>query len=343
MFLQTRSTVIDILVGSLLLFSASLDAKPSIKPDIKPGIKPSTNPGIKPSQKLSRKPSAKPSSKPSMEAFHQDNPRKAYGWSKYRYTRYDVTPQTTDVDHAILAGGDVKCKVCEIILQDLFGTGESKDYDSIEDALVADSVTEEAIEKAENEMERFVVKHKKGCNKLYKDNFLAHGWTITNCTRLAEGQNASTPKAARAAWACVEKSSNKPSDQELKTHSIPKEAAHYACQVTIERNRDELAEYLAEQFKKPHSRDTQSVKELYEFACRKPGKCLVRGEKESPTERVKKMEKRLHSAENDVLHQLMKEANLSKADMKMYGAYANAARHKRGDITIQERLDKEEL
>merc|ERR1719356_1463390 len=86
------------------------------------------------------------------------NPKDTFGWSAYRYTRYDKDhpPATTDKEHVILAGGDIKCVVCETILEDLLSKPGKKDFDMIAEILEADSVNEKAIEDAPTEMERFL-------------------------------------------------------------------------------------------------------------------------------------------------------------------------------------------
>jgi len=235
------------------------------------------------------------------------NPKDTYGWSSYRYTRYDEDqpPTATDKEHAILAGGDVKCVVCETILADLFSKPGKKDFDTIVEMLEADSVSEKAIADAATEMERFVERYKKGCNKLFKDNFVAKGWAVTNCTRLGKHQNESTPEEVRAPWACAEKT-DVPNKTRLNTYSVKMEAMHYACEVTIARNRDELSDFLANRFKKA-GRDTQSLKELYQLACRKMGKCLQRRDSESADARVDKTQKKFKAAASDYIDGLWKE------------------------------------
>merc|ERR1712232_1129236 len=149
-------------------------------------------------------------------------------------------------------------------------------------------------------------RYKKGCNKLFKDNFVAKGWSVTNCTRLGKHQNESTPEEVRAPWACANKGDVLPNKTRLNTYSVQMEAMHYACEVTIARNRDELAEFLAGRFKKT-GRDTQSLKELYQLACRKFGKCLKRKDSESADVRVEKTQKKIKAAATDYIDGLWKE------------------------------------
>lgn len=248
----------------------------------------------------------------------EDNPKQFFGWSQYRYTRFDdkAPPQPHDKETSILTGGDVKCEVCKVILADVLERLESKSgasgkaEDAILEALEADSIDQEAVLAAKTQMEAYVLKHYGGCNRLYKESYLAKGFSVETCTRMAEGQHHMTLPEDQAQWACSKRQKNPPSERELNTYSVKKEAAHYACERTVGDHRDALAAFLSAKLR----RGDTNITELVGKACRTKAKCLARKPGESPESRVTAQAKKAQQA-SDRVDELLKK--LEKENKKL--------------------------
>jgi hypothetical protein len=239
-----------------------------------------------------------------------------------------------DKETAILTGGDVKCEVCKVILVDVLERLESKlgasagagAEDAILEALEADSVDQEAVSAAKAKMDAYVLKHYGGCNRLFKESYLAKGFGVQSCTRLAEGQHHMTLPEEQAPWACSKREKELPSEIELNTYSVQKEAAHYACERTVGDHRDALAAFLAARLR----RGGANVTELAGEACRKKAKCLVRKPGESPESRVKTQQKKAQQVSDRVDELIKKEERRAKRKKR------DADRAARGDAARRE-------
>lgn len=226
-----------------------------------------------------------------------DDPRKSYGWSRYRYTRYNATPQAVDTEHAMLAGGDIKCEVCEVILSDVVRELRKADkfndktgIDMILEALEAETIDDHKVDNAATEMERAVEKNKKGCNRHFKDRYFAKGWSVEQCHKTYTIQKNAKPSLAdedvNVPAACSKHTGYIPNTTEMNTYTVPAESVHFACQSTIGHYRDDIAEALVAIAANP------SAPALVSDACRKQGKCLKRKKSESLEQRAKLLQQR---------------------------------------------------
>lgn len=232
-----------------------------------------------------------------------------------RYTRFDKKPMPDDTEKAIIAGGDVKCEVCEVILTHLLLDARSGiTEDMLLDLFEADYVDEAFLDnKSTTDMERYIEQHKKGCNRLFKDAFLGRGWDIEPCD--APGQTKDTPKWEKAEWFCAKRIGSVPNLTQMNTYSVRMEAIHHACESTIGKYGDELAEYLTDhsnKLLKDHSATdlaevgTRSVKKMASQACQKIAKCSVRKPSESVERRSEEVRKKAKE-EHEVVMKMHKE------------------------------------
>jgi hypothetical protein len=227
-----------------------------------------------------------------------------------RYMRFDDHPKPLDKERAILAGGDVKCRVCEIILGDIMDSiRRTSDRDAILEALEADEVTEEEIEKAPTDMLKHVAKKKRGCNRLFKDRFFAKGWDLVWDVKLMDGQTKADEFWKHASWAYVKHTEKVPNVTEINTYSADKEAVHYACENTLAKYRDEVASFLAKQAK---AETGIAMKDLIAEACVKKAKCEKRNAKEAVEIRSKLAEDGFKSRQQLTMELFLKEEREKK-------------------------------
>jgi len=271
----------------------------------------------------------------------QDDPKKFFGWTQYRYTRFEESapPRPHDKETAILTGGDVKCEVCKVILADVLerlaskrGASE-KAEDAILEALEADSIDEEAVLAAKSKMDASVLKHYGGCNRLFKESYLAKGFGVESCTRLAEGQHHMTLPEEQAVWACSKRQKALPSERELNAYSVQKEAAHYACERTVGDHRDALAAFLAERL----GRGGTNITELAGEACRKKAKCLARKPGESPESRVKAQQGKAQQGSDrvdELIKREEKRAKRRKRDLDKAARQAEEAARREDEVEL---------
>lgn len=225
-----------------------------------------------------------------------------------RYIRFERHPNPLDKEKAILGGGDVKCTVCEVILVDIMQSVRvMSDRDALLEAMEADSVEKEDVEKAATDMLKHVAKHKKGCNKLFKDNFFLKGWDIVWDVKLLDGQTEESEHWKKAVWAYARHTGNIPNETEVNTYTVSREVAHYACEHTVAKHRDELAAYLAKQAK---ALEGQKLADLVAEACKKKAKCQKRA---NPSEAI---EARSRLAEREFQGRQAKTMELFLADQK---------------------------
>lgn len=194
-----------------------------------------------------------------------DDPKKSYGWSRYRYTQYNETPQAVDKDNVMLAGGDIKCEVCEVILGDVLrellrnkNFNDKTGFDMIADALEAEKIDEDKVDSAATEMERYVEKNKKGCNRHFKERYFARGWIVEQCTKMYTIQKNAVPSLAdddvRVPAACSKHTGYIPNTTEMNTYTVSAESVHFACESTIGQHRDEMADALVSFAAKPSAK-----------------------------------------------------------------------------------------
>jgi len=227
-----------------------------------------------------------------------------------RYTRFDKTPQPEDKDAAILFGGDVKCDVCEVIVTDILeGLGNNRDSDAISEALEADNIDEAKVESAPTDMHKHVEKKKRGCNKLFKDNFMAKGWDLRGGTKQLDPSNESEVHWRKAHWTFTNYTGAAANETQMNTYSVKMESLHYACENTIGKYRDQLARFLAKRIKKLEGKP---LKKVVSEACKKTAKCEVRKPSESLENRVKRAEQEYSTRGNKILENFLKEEKAKK-------------------------------
>eukprot|EP00413_Alexandrium_margalefii_P028088 CAMPEP_0204576740 /NCGR_PEP_ID=MMETSP0661-20131031/41940_1 /ASSEMBLY_ACC=CAM_ASM_000606 /TAXON_ID=109239 /ORGANISM="Alexandrium margalefi, Strain AMGDE01CS-322" /LENGTH=309 /DNA_ID=CAMNT_0051585513 /DNA_START=44 /DNA_END=973 /DNA_ORIENTATION=- len=238
-------------------------------------------------------------------------------WGIDRYVRFDQEPQAIDKDRAIVFGGDVKCDVCTNIIVDLTeGPRTNWHPDSLLEALEADSIDSEAIEKAPTDMHKHVAKHKKGCNKLYKDNFFLRGWDLLVDFRPPEGFTGNPDTLEhwkKAARYHAEHTGKIPNSTEIDTYTVKMEAAYFACEATIGMYRDELVEHIAPRLEK---RGDESLRDIISEACRAMAKCSKRSKSESLAARALEAEKAYKGRQEEVLHTVVRDERKKKREAK---------------------------
>lgn len=211
-----------------------------------------------------------------------------------RFVSFKDTPKPEDKERAITGGGDVKCQVCEVIVLDIVSNLRvTSDEDAILAALEADEIDEKEVENAPNDMWKHVAKKKRGCNRLFKENFLAKGWDITWDVKLTPEQEEMVEKKEdvpifqKASWAYVKQTGEPRNDTDMNLYTPSREAAHYACENTIAKYRDEIASFVARGMKKLEGGE---MKDLVAEACKKKAKCEKRMKREDVNKRSKETE-----------------------------------------------------
>lgn len=233
-----------------------------------------------------------------------------------RYIRFDRKPKPDDKEKAIMGGGDVKCDVCEVILTNVLdGLGAKTDNDAILEALEADWIDEDKVEATDIDMLKHVEKKKVGCNRLYKDQFLAKGWDGYGCYKLMEGQTEDgTMPFEKAPWLCIQHTGKIPNTTEINTYSVKMESLFYACESTIGRYREKIASFLAKRLKKL---ERESVKDIAAEVCRQKAKC---DEERKPSESVESRAKtnfaEYHGRQQGVLDDYLKDEKEKKKKAK---------------------------
>jgi len=188
-----------------------------------------------------------------------------------RYIRFERHPNPLDKETAILGGGDVKCTVCQVIVKDLMQSVRvMSDRDALLEAMEADNVEEEDVEKVKTDMLKHVAKKKRGCNKLFKDSFFLKGWDIVWDVKLMDGQTEQSEHWKKAVWAYARHTGNIPNETEVNTYTVNREVAHYACEHTVAQHRDELATFLA---KRAKALEGQKLEDVVADACKRKAKC----------------------------------------------------------------------
>mmetsp|Transcript_35514 Transcript_35514/g.81320 ORF Transcript_35514/g.81320 Transcript_35514/m.81320 type:complete len:297 (+) Transcript_35514:89-979(+) len=238
-----------------------------------------------------------------------------------RYTRFDKTPQPEDTERIILAAGDVKCDVCVVILMDILQSlGKQLTRENIEEALEADDVDESAIDAAIPYKEQQVLRKKRGCNKLYKDNFFMRGFDVYGCYRVLEGVDIeSVAPYEKAKWTCSNFTGTVPSRMEINTYTLAHEAVHHACEYTLGSHRDSIAKYVASELRKnpPSSGDELSIiRDLAVRACEKKAQCQKRKPSESVEARVNLAKAEFQGQGEAVLENYLKEEKDKKKATK---------------------------
>lgn len=149
--------------------------------------------------------------------------------------------------------------MCVHLLRSLLSRARSYSEDDIADVLEGNTDYERTGDAVEDQM----LKHKKGCNKHFKDDLVAEGFMLRPCKEVApEIKNDTSP--------CLWQSPEKPSKQAVDTYEVWKEGVFYACEQSISHHTDALSEALAERLR--GQRDV-NLTEVAQQACQKVAKC----------------------------------------------------------------------
>eukprot|EP00929_Paragymnodinium_shiwhaense_P004854 TRINITY_DN10608_c0_g1_i4.p1 TRINITY_DN10608_c0_g1~~TRINITY_DN10608_c0_g1_i4.p1 ORF type:complete len:296 (-),score=83.58 TRINITY_DN10608_c0_g1_i4:248-1135(-) len=123
-------------------------------------------------------------------------PRAQGSWGG-AYLRFKTTsqhPTMQQEEQALVAGMEVRCEVCQILLGAILNKTRPSSEDGILDLLDGELV--EFEETGDPAADR-VAQHKRGCNKHFKDSFLLAGWEVDKC-------DSDHPGSHKKVW-CVEK------------------------------------------------------------------------------------------------------------------------------------------
>ncbi|CAK8989770.1 Hypothetical protein (Fragment) [Durusdinium trenchii] len=177
---------------------------------------------------------------------------------RYKHLFYKK-PTEEDFESAQKVAQEVRCAVCAQILKSLLGRARSYSEDDIADVIEGHVEYERTGDAVEDQM----LKHKKGCNKHFKDDLVAEGFMLRPCKEVApEIKNDTSP--------CLWQNTEKPSKQSVDTYEVWKEGVFYACEQSIAYHADVLTEALAERLR--GVRDV-NLTEVAEEACRTSAKC----------------------------------------------------------------------
>mmetsp|Transcript_94140 Transcript_94140/g.167442 ORF Transcript_94140/g.167442 Transcript_94140/m.167442 type:complete len:272 (+) Transcript_94140:44-859(+) len=174
-------------------------------------------------------------------------------------------PKEEDLDSARKVAGEIRCAVCEKTLESLLRKAKTFSEDDIADVLEGDTEYVKTGDAVHDKM----MKHKKGCNKHFKDELVAEGWMLRTCKEVApDYKNDSSP----CLWRNTE---SKPSAQAIDTYEIWKEGLFFACEQSIGRHGDELAEVLASKIHaEPGSVESEDGRlALSSEVCRSTARC----------------------------------------------------------------------
>merc|ERR1719277_753647 len=108
-----------------------------------------------------------------------------------------------------------------------------------------------------------ILDHKKGCQKHYKDELIAEGWTLERCKDVFPERNDSAPCFYRHPDDYAT-----PDEETIDDYEMWKEAVFHACETTIGQHNDELASELAELLQ-----DGGDKRAAVRSACIKKAKC----------------------------------------------------------------------
>eukprot|EP00928_Gymnodinium_smaydae_P004681 TRINITY_DN11596_c0_g1_i1.p1 TRINITY_DN11596_c0_g1~~TRINITY_DN11596_c0_g1_i1.p1 ORF type:complete len:223 (-),score=36.95 TRINITY_DN11596_c0_g1_i1:242-910(-) len=144
-------------------------------------------------------------------------------------------PTEEDKDESLALAAKLRCDVCVGVVSGLVGRARSVTEDDLADALEGNTEYEMTGDMVTDQM----LSHKKGCNKHFKDELIAEGYTVRVCRDVVPGRNDSEP--------CLhQENSSKPGAQSIDTYELWKEGLFYACEQTVGRYGDALAARLAE-------------------------------------------------------------------------------------------------
>ncbi|CAE7502200.1 SCLY [Symbiodinium natans] len=211
-----------------------------------------------------------------------DIPSRTLASSEYfRYKHiFHKKPSDEDFQHAQKVAEEVRCVVCAKIVASLLARARSFSEDDIADVLEGNVDYERTGDPVTDQM----LKHKRGCNKHFKDELVAQGYMLRSCREVApDYKNDTSP--------CLWHNPDPPSQQAVDTYEVWKEGLFYAawtnlgfwtwstmicraqaCEQSVSRHTDALAEELASRLRSLH-REEQNLTLIAEEVCKTTAKC----------------------------------------------------------------------
>eukprot|EP00930_Biecheleria_cincta_P055123 TRINITY_DN41485_c0_g1_i1.p1 TRINITY_DN41485_c0_g1~~TRINITY_DN41485_c0_g1_i1.p1 ORF type:complete len:241 (-),score=58.51 TRINITY_DN41485_c0_g1_i1:294-1016(-) len=180
----------------------------------------------------------------------------------FRYKHlYEKKPTEADFENAQKVAGEIRCPVCKAIVESLMKKAKSFSEDDLADVLEGNADYVPTGDRVTDQMN----KHRKGCNKHFKDELVAVGYMLRQCKDVApDFKNDSSP--------CLWKNADPPSQHSVDTYEVWKEGLFYACEQSVGRHTDELAEALAEKLPGTDLSDASCAK-LADELCHSIARC----------------------------------------------------------------------
>ncbi|KAF4697090.1 hypothetical protein FOZ60_011763 [Perkinsus olseni] len=194
-------------------------------------------------------------------------PGKQVSGTSGEYSRYRSVfirpPTDDDRSHSLTIANKVRCDVCEEILKELLPKAQSLAHiDDILDVLES-PIDEDTWEKSTDPQVNRINLSRTGCNKHFKDSLLARGHTHAR-----QSLSPLCPPGFHAG----------PCDDKRTGYNRDYDALYYACEATIGRYGDDIAEYLANNHHVHHDLQQQRTSHVelgptIRAVCRDVGKC----------------------------------------------------------------------
>lgn len=157
----------------------------------------------------------------------------------FRYKHlFHKKPTEQDREEALETAAKIRCQVCVALLSSLVQKAKSFSEDDLADLLEGHSEYATTGDPVTDQM----LSHKKGCNKHFKDELIAEGYVLRTCKDVDPSRNDSEP--------CLFQSEEKPGQMAVDAYELWKEAFFFACEQTVSRHSDALAEHLASSLRK---------------------------------------------------------------------------------------------
>lgn len=188
---------------------------------------------------------------------------------RYKHLFYKQ-PSDEDRNEAVDIAAYLRCDVCAAVVGSLVAQAKSFSEDDLADVLEGNTDYEPTGDEVTDRM----LSHKKGCNKHFKDELVAHGYVVRQCKDVVPGRNDSNP--------CLHKTEGKPSASSVDTYELWKEGLFHACEQTVARNGDTIAARLAEVLREeaaPGDR-AAAVRAACEVEARCAGRARARAERD---------------------------------------------------------------
>lgn len=200
----------------------------------------------------------------------------------FRYKHlYEKKPSEEDFANAQKVAGEIRCPVCAKIVESLMKKAKSFSEDDLADVLEGNAEYAPAGDPVTDQMNR----HRKGCNKHFKDELVAVGYMLRQCKDVApDFKNDSSP--------CLWKNADPPSQHSMDTYEVWKEGLFYACEQSVARHTDELAAVLSEKLRGTDSSEARRA-ELADEVCHSIARCESIEKPRKPQKKIKGKSKEL--------------------------------------------------